>query len=147
MSSVLRLFEGYGIEIETMVVDAETLDVRPIVDELLKRGADTDAYVGEVEDGAIAPDVTTLLHQSVVPPWGAQLVVGPDGEPRRAEADPRPVEAIAADVIAAAPLAGDDLAADDLAGLAALVAAAGAPDVGRRERLWGGSPVPSNRFE
>lgn len=100
-----------------------------------------------VEDGAIAPDVTTLLHQSVVPPWGAQLVVGPDGEPRRAEADPRPVEAIAADVIAAAPLAGDDLAADDLAGLAALVAAAGAPDVGRRERLWGGSPVPSNRFE
>ena len=62
MSTVLRLFEGYGIEIETMVVDADSLDIRPIVDDLLKRGADTDAYVGEVEDGAIAWSNEFVAH-------------------------------------------------------------------------------------
>lgn len=62
MSTILGLFEGYGIEIETMVVDAETLDIRPIVDDLLKRGADTEAYVGEVEDGAIAWSNEFVAH-------------------------------------------------------------------------------------
>ncbi len=93
------------------------------------------------EDGAVAPDLTTLLHQSVVPPWGARLTVS-----GRADPDPRDVEVIAAELVAAAPLDGDELAHDDPAGLDALVRAAGAPPVGRRERLWAGSPVPSNRF-
>jgi hypothetical protein len=31
----LGLFEGYGVELEYMIVDAETLDVRPIADRLL----------------------------------------------------------------------------------------------------------------
>ncbi len=82
------------------------------------------------EDGPVAPDLTMLLHQSLVPPWGA---IGD-------------VDAVAAEVVEAEPLHGDDLARDDLTGLDALVAAAGAPPVGRRERLWAGSPVPSNRF-
>jgi len=62
MTKTLKLFEGYGIEIETMVVDADTLDVRPIVDDLLKRDADTDEYVGEVEDGAIAWSNEFVAH-------------------------------------------------------------------------------------
>jgi carboxylate-amine ligase len=45
----LRLFEGYGVEIEYMIVDAETLSVRPIADELL------DA-VGGNEDGDFRSD-------------------------------------------------------------------------------------------
>jgi hypothetical protein len=40
----LRLFEGYGVEIEYMIVDADTLSVRPISDELLRA-------VGGNEDG------------------------------------------------------------------------------------------------
>src|SRR5205085_50835 len=36
------------------------------------------------EDGAIAADVTTLLHQSIVPPWGAHLTLDAGGAPRTA---------------------------------------------------------------
>ncbi len=100
-----------------------------------------------VEDGPVAPDVTTLLHQSVIPPWGARLVVDGSGAPAHAPADARAIDVLADELVATAPLADDDLAADDLAGLAALVAAVGVPEVGRRERLWGGSAVASNRFE
>lgn len=101
------------------------------------------------EDGPVAPDVTTLLYQSLVPPWGARLMV--DGAPgagpaRPAPPDDRPVEAIADEVLAASGLGGDDLAHDDLVGLDALITAAGPPGPGRRERLWAGSPVSSNRF-
>ncbi len=100
-----------------------------------------------VEDGPVAPDVTMLLHQSVIAPWGARLVVDGEGATRRADPDDRPAEVVAAEIAAADPLDADDVAADDLPGLSALVEAAGAPEVGRRERLWGGSPVRSNRFE
>lgn len=94
------------------------------------------------EDGPVAPDVTTLLHQSIVPPWGARVVAGGGRSPP----DERDVEVIAAELVAADPLGDDDLIHDDLPGLQALLAATGAPAVGRRERLWAGSPVPSNRF-
>ena len=33
---VLSLFEGFGIELEYMIVDAETLDVKPIADRLIE---------------------------------------------------------------------------------------------------------------
>ena len=33
----LGLFRGLGIEIEYMIVDAESLSIRPIADELLKK--------------------------------------------------------------------------------------------------------------
>ncbi len=58
----LRLFEGYGIEIESMVVDHESLDVRPLVDELLRRAAGTEDWVGDVEDGPIALSNEFVAH-------------------------------------------------------------------------------------
>ncbi len=58
----LRLFTGYGIEIESMVVDADTLEVRPIVDELLRRAAGADDWVEDVEDGAIAWSNEFVAH-------------------------------------------------------------------------------------
>jgi gamma-glutamyl:cysteine ligase YbdK (ATP-grasp superfamily) len=39
----LGLFEAYGIEIENMIVDAATLDVKPVADRLLKQVAGEDA--------------------------------------------------------------------------------------------------------
>jgi carboxylate-amine ligase len=49
MSEPLHLFEGYGIELEYMIVDRATLKVRPITDALLF--AVTGNYSGEFEDG------------------------------------------------------------------------------------------------
>lgn len=57
---VLHLFDGYGIELEYMVVDAETLAVSPIVDQLL-----ADAGAGnelEVERGDVAWSNELALH-------------------------------------------------------------------------------------
>ena len=56
----LGLFEGYGIEIEYMIVDADTLEVRPIADELLKAVAGS--YVMEVERGALRWSNELALH-------------------------------------------------------------------------------------
>jgi tetratricopeptide (TPR) repeat protein len=99
------------------------------------------------DDGPVAPDVTMLLYQSIVPPWGPRVVLDPaTGEHRTTEPDARDVEALAAEIAAAPPLDADETEADDLAGLDALVGAARLPEVGRRERLWAGSPVASNRF-
>ena len=36
---MLRLFEGYGIELEYMIVDRKTLDVLPVSDEVLRSAA------------------------------------------------------------------------------------------------------------
>jgi hypothetical protein len=99
-------------------------------------------------DGPIAPDVTTLLHQSLVAPWGPRLVVDPDTRAtRRGAPDDRPAEAIAAEVAAAPALGADDVAADQLDAWDRLIGAAGPPGPGRRERLWAGSPVPSAKFD
>lgn len=57
---VLRLFEATGVELEYMVVDAATLDVAPIADELLKAVAG--AYVGDVELGEAAWSNELVLH-------------------------------------------------------------------------------------
>jgi carboxylate-amine ligase len=45
----LRLFQAFGVELEYMIVDADSLDVRPIADELLRDGAGATEYVDEVE--------------------------------------------------------------------------------------------------
>jgi hypothetical protein len=97
-------------------------------------------------DGFVAPDVTTLLCQTLVAPWEPRVAVGAGGDVVTRPADARTAADIAADVVGAAALPAEDSASDDLAGLDRLVAATGAPAAGRRERLWGGSPVPSNRF-
>lgn len=56
----LGLFQGYGIELEYMVVDAATMRVRPIVDELLRHFAG--AIVGDFDDGAISWSNELALH-------------------------------------------------------------------------------------
>lgn len=57
---VLHLFEGFGIEIEYMIVDAQTLAVCPITDKILHDIAGS--YVMEVERGAIAWSNELALH-------------------------------------------------------------------------------------
>ncbi len=56
----LRLFEGFGIELEYMIVDAHTLSVLPVTDEVLKSFAGT--YVSDVEKGEIAWSNELVLH-------------------------------------------------------------------------------------
>jgi len=56
----LGLFEGFGIEIEYMIVDTETLSVRPIADELLKAVAGS--YEMEVDRGALCWSNELALH-------------------------------------------------------------------------------------
>lgn len=102
---------------------------------------------GWTEDGPLAADVTTLLHQSVVAPWEAQLVLDPvTGAARTGEADARDAAELGAAIAASALPPDDDQALDDVPGLEALARAAGEPAAGRRERAWAGGPVSSNRF-
>jgi len=55
-----HLFDALGVELEYMIVDAESLDVRPICDELLKSVAG--AYVSDVERGDLAWSNELALH-------------------------------------------------------------------------------------
>ena len=81
-------------------------------------------------DSPVAPDVATLLYQSLQPPW-------PDaGDPGER----------ALEILASPRLDLDELAADEPERYAALVARAWPHPPGPRSRLWGGGPVPSNRF-
>jgi gamma-glutamyl:cysteine ligase YbdK (ATP-grasp superfamily) len=59
-SGTLHLFEAFGIEIEYMIVDAQTLSVRPIADELLKAVAGD--YEMEVDRGALCWSNELALH-------------------------------------------------------------------------------------
>ena len=56
----LGLFEAFGIELEYMIVDAETLDVRPISDKALTAAAGD--LTGEVELGSISWSNELALH-------------------------------------------------------------------------------------
>ncbi|MEX0585788.1 MAG: hypothetical protein WD176_04050, partial [Pirellulales bacterium] len=49
----LGLFEAFGVELEYVIVDQATLDVRPVADELFFRL--TGEYSGEVAPPDIAP--------------------------------------------------------------------------------------------
>lgn len=55
----LGLFEGFGIELEYMIVDAETFDVRPIADRALVEDGE---IVSELERGAIAWSNELVSH-------------------------------------------------------------------------------------
>ncbi len=54
------MFEGYGVELEYMIVDAESLDVRPIADQLL--AAEAGQIVSDVELGPVAWSNELVLH-------------------------------------------------------------------------------------
>jgi glutamate---cysteine ligase / carboxylate-amine ligase len=60
MTRTLRLFEGIGIELEYMIVDAKSLSIRPIADELLKQVGG--GYELQVELGDIAWSNELALH-------------------------------------------------------------------------------------
>lgn len=57
---LLSLFQGYGVELEYMIVDAESLSVRPIADEALRAAAGE--ITSEVERGEIAWSNELALH-------------------------------------------------------------------------------------
>jgi gamma-glutamyl:cysteine ligase YbdK (ATP-grasp superfamily) len=58
--SPLGLFEGFGVELEFMVVDAETLSVLPVVDRIL--GSVAGSIVSEVDMGPLAWSNELVLH-------------------------------------------------------------------------------------
>jgi hypothetical protein len=99
-------------------------------------------------DAPLAADVTTLLYQSLVPPWGESTLVDPDTrQVRTSPADERPVEELAAELAASPGLDEAELVADEPARWAALVERAWPPTSGgSRSRAWAGGPVPSSRF-
>ena len=77
----LHLFEGFGVELEYMIVDAETLDVRPISDELLQ------AVAGEIVsttsiDGDISWSNELALHVIELKTTGPLPIAGAAGRRR-----------------------------------------------------------------
>ncbi|MEZ6037838.1 MAG: glutamate-cysteine ligase family protein [Planctomycetota bacterium] len=58
----LPLMSAWGIEIEYMVVDRESLDVRPIVDEVLRDAVGGTQWVEDVDDGAIGWSNELVSH-------------------------------------------------------------------------------------
>ncbi|MFF3835793.1 hypothetical protein ACFYXX_34100 [Streptomyces sp. NPDC002458] len=99
---------------------------------------------------AVAADSVTLLHQSVVAPWGEILRLGDDGGAERGEADGRPEAEIAADIVGADPTpdGGDgETPADPVEKLTDFVAAVrGTWLRGDRAGLRSSGPVASSRF-
>ena len=91
--------------------------------------------------------MTTLLYQSLVPPWGAQAIALAESRSvGESPPDDRPAEVIAGELATCAGLDATELAADEPARWTALVERAWPPRPGPRSRLWAGGPVPSSRF-
>ena len=60
MSAPLHLFQGYGVELEYMIVDRKTLAVLPVADQLLSKVAGE--IVNEVERGRLCWSNELVLH-------------------------------------------------------------------------------------
>ncbi len=58
--SRIHLFQGYGIELEYMLVDKDTLAIKPITDELLKHELGT--YGNDFENGIVTWSNELVLH-------------------------------------------------------------------------------------
>ena len=58
--SRMHLFQGYGIELEYMIVDRDTLNVKPIADELMKQMAGK--YVEDYVNGSVTWSNELVLH-------------------------------------------------------------------------------------
>jgi len=98
-------------------------------------------------DSPVAPDVTTLLYQTLVAPWAAHTIVDPETRVlSEAAPDGRPAPAIAAELAASPGLDEAELAADEPDRWTALIARVWPLAPGPRSRLWAGGPVPSSRF-
>jgi gamma-glutamyl:cysteine ligase YbdK (ATP-grasp superfamily) len=78
-SETLHLFQGFGVELEYMVVDAETLDVRPVVDELFRGVAGE--ITSDVEHSDISWSNELVAHvvelKTSKPAAGFTRLVGP----------------------------------------------------------------------
>jgi hypothetical protein len=148
----LAPWPAVGVPAPGLVVIYDLAAVGPReLERLVERRAEQIVYAHAcpwTQDGAVAPDVVTLLYQSLVPPWGARMVVDPaTGAARTQEPDAREPSVIADEIAASPGLEADERACDDPASWAGLLRAAGPPALGRRERLWAGSPVSSSKFE
>jgi hypothetical protein len=98
-------------------------------------------------DSPLAPDVTTLLYQTLVAPWDAHAIVDPaTRQLSESPPDPRSIAAIASELAASAGLEPSELVADRPAEWASLVERAWPPAPAPRCRLWAGGPVASTRF-
>lgn len=60
MRQSLKMFEGFGVELEYMIVDKTTLKITPLADELLKKVAGK--YVSDFEFGEIGWSNELVLH-------------------------------------------------------------------------------------
>jgi len=99
----------------------------------------------------IAPDVTTLLHQMLIAPWGSQSSFDPETQQiKSSEPDTRDASTIAQDIVATTvetpePTASDEappeLSAEFLAAIGQFP-----PSSSAREQIWTCSPVKSNKF-
>jgi len=58
--SRIHLFQGYGVELEYMLVDRDTLEIKPITDELLKHVLG--AYGSDVDNGIVTWSNELVLH-------------------------------------------------------------------------------------
>jgi hypothetical protein len=104
------------------------------------------------EPPPVAADVTTFLHQVVVPPWAARQVPSEGGDWVEEPPDLRPEREIASEILAApaVPDPGDGSAPEDtddaLAAFAESVASWWARSRSHRDRVWSPGPVRSSRF-
>lgn len=57
-----HLFDVAGVELEYMLVDPETLDVRPIADQVLRRAAGSNDWIADLERQPIAWSNELVLH-------------------------------------------------------------------------------------
>ncbi|MCA9221238.1 MAG: hypothetical protein KDA71_12985, partial [Planctomycetales bacterium] len=74
----LHLFQAFGVELEYMIVDARTLMVRPITDEVMHAVAGE--YVSEFEMGSIAWSNELALHVIELKTNGPAASVAPLAE-------------------------------------------------------------------
>lgn len=56
----IHLFQGYGVELEYMLVDRDTLKIRPVTDELLKH--ELGSYGSDFENGVVTWSNELVLH-------------------------------------------------------------------------------------
>ena len=56
----IHLFQGYGIELEYMLVDRDSLKIRPVTDELLKH--ELGEYGSDFENGIVTWSNELVLH-------------------------------------------------------------------------------------
>ncbi|MEU8527975.1 MULTISPECIES: tetratricopeptide repeat protein [Streptomyces] len=139
---------------DTLVVAYELGEVEPKLVKTLRTRAPGQVLFEHAsrwtDPAPVWADVSALLAQQVMRPWGEHHRYPDGAEPVLVPADTRPAEEIAAEIVpaSAAPPSGDGFTPADpderLAEFAAAVA--GRWREGERIRLDPAGPVPSNRF-